>query len=97
MEGKFYVGNDIKFSPMEGKFYVAEHKFPRDNISGKLNVLMHLHGNAGLLPQCSIGNHSRDGSKLRTHGILLLVCHSTYGPTMNGRLLAHCTKLYTVG
>ena len=34
---------------------------------------------------------------LRTHGTLLLVYHSSYRPTINGRLLADCTKLYTSG
>ena len=61
----------------------------------KLNVHVHLHGNAGLLSECSIGNCSRDGSSLRLK--LLLVCHSSYGPTINGRLLADRTKLYTPG
>ena len=38
---------------------------------------------------------SGEGSSLRTHGTLLLVRHSSYGPTINRRLLADCTKLYT--
>ena len=33
---------------------------------------MHLHGNAGLLPEYSVGNCSRDSSCLSTHGTLLL-------------------------
>ena len=41
-------------------------------------------GSAGLLPEYSVGNHSGDGSSLSTHGTLLLVCHSSYGPTING-------------
>ena len=66
--------------------------------SWKLNVLVHLVGsNAGLLPECSVGNHSGDGSSLSKHGTLLLVCHSTYGPTINGRPLADHTKLYMPG
>ena len=36
-------------------------------------------------------------SSLSTHSTLLLVCHSSYAPTFNGRLLADCTKLYTPG
>ena len=47
-----------------------------------------LNGNAGLLPECSVGNHSRDGSSLRMH--------SSYRPTINGRLFTDHTKLYTV-
>ena len=44
-------------------------------------------GNVGLLPECSVGKRSGDGSSLSTHGTLLLVCHSSYGPTINSRLL----------
>ena len=46
-------------------------------------------GHAGLLPECSVGNRSGDSWYL-TFG-----WHSTYGPTINGRLLADRTKLYT--
>ena len=42
--------------------------------------------------KASVGNRSGDGSSLSTHGILLLVCHSSYGPTINGRLLTNCTN-----
>ena len=52
-------------------------------------------GNAGLLPECSVGNCSGDGSSLSTHGTLFLVCHNSYGPTINGRLLADRTN-YTL-
>ena len=45
---------------------------------------------AGLLPECSVGICSRDGSSC-THATLLLVCHSSYGATINGKLLADCT------
>ena len=58
---------------------------------------MHLHGNAGLLLECSIGDRRGDGSSLWTHGTLLLVCHSSYELTINSRLLADRTKLYTGG
>ena len=54
-------------------------------------------GNAGLLPECTIGNHSGDGSNLSTHGTLLLVCHSSYGPTINGRLLIDRTNYISLG
>ena len=47
---------------------------------------------AKLLPECSVGNRSGDGSSLRMHGTLLLVCHGSYGPTINGRLLAERPK-----
>ena len=49
--------------------------------------------------QCRAAGVQRwqDGSSLRTHGTLLLVCHSSYGPTINGRLLADRTKLYMGG
>ena len=43
------------------------------------------HGNAGLLPDCSVDNRSGDDSILSMHGTLLLVCHSSYGPTINGQ------------
>ena len=69
----------------------------RLNISRKLNVLVHLHGNAGLMPEYSVDNHSGEDSSLRTHGTLLLVCHSSYGPTINSRLLADHPKFYMVG
>ena len=49
----------------------------------------------GLLPEYSVSNRSGgDGSSIRTHGTLLLVCHSSYGPpvTINSRLLADRTK-----
>ena len=49
-------------------------------------------GNAGLLPECSVGNRSGDGSEFNTHGTLLLVCHGSYGPTINGRLLTDRTN-----
>ena len=52
---------------------------------------------AGLLPECGVGDHSGDGSSLRTHATLLLVCHSSYGPTINSRLFADHKKLYTAG
>ena len=63
----------------------------------KLNVLMHLHGNAGLLPECSVSDHSGDGSSLRMHSTLLLVGNSSYGLTINDKLLADRKKLYPVG
>ena len=66
----------------------------RLNISRKLNVLVHLHGNAGLLPECSVGDRRGDGSRLRMNGTLLLLCHSSYRPTINGRLLTDHIKLY---
>ena len=56
----------------------------------KLNVLME--GNAGLLPECSVSNCSGDGSSSSTYGTLLLVCHGSYGPTINGRLLTDHTN-----
>ena len=31
------------------------------------------------MAECSVGNRSGDGSSLRMHGTLLLVCHSSYG------------------
>ena len=43
-------------------------------------------GNTG--PECSVDNHSGDSSSLTPPGTLLLVCHNTYGLTINGRLLA---------
>ena len=45
-----------------------------------------------LLLECSIGNRSGDGSSLGTHGTLLLVCHSSYGPTISDRLLTDHTN-----
>ena len=48
---------------------------------------------AAVLPVNKVA--SGEGSSLRTHGTLLLVRHSSYGPTINRRLLADCTKLYT--
>ena len=66
----------------------------RLNISQKLNVLVHLHGNAGLLPECSVGDCRGDGSGLRINDTLLLVCHSSYRLTINGRLLTDHIKLY---
>ena len=35
------------------------------------------------IAECSVGNRSEDGSSLRTHGTFLLVCHSSYGLTIN--------------
>ena len=60
----------------------------------KLNVLVK--GNAGLLPECSIGNHSGGDSSGSTYGTLLLVCHSSYRPTINGRLLAAGLRWFQV-
>ena len=57
-----------------------------------MNVLVQ--GNAGLLPEFSISNRSGGGSSLGMHGTLLLVCHSSYGPTINSRLLTD-RKNYT--
>ena len=50
-----------------------------------------------LLPECSVGSRSGDGSSFWTHGTLLLVCHSSYGPTINDRPFADRTNLYTAG
>ena len=49
-------------------------------------------GNAGLLPECNVGNRSGDGSSLSMHGTFLFVTAAIYGPTINGRLLADRTN-----
>ena len=49
-------------------------------------------GSAGLLPEC---NRSGDGSSLSTHGTLLLVCHSSYGPTINAAGCSQTVQNYT--
>ena len=46
------------------------------------------------LNECRVGNRSGDGSGLWTHGSLLVVCHSSYGPTFNGRLFAD--RIYSI-
>ena len=51
-----------------------------------------LKGNAGLLPEFSVGNCRGDSLSFSMHSTLLLVCHSSYGPTINRRLLADRTN-----
>ena len=68
-----------------------------------MNILVHLVVGEGQCCatycqiECSIGNRNGDGSNLSTHGTLLLVCHSSYGPTINGRLLTDHTKFAHAG
>ena len=77
--------------------------YVRLNISQKLNILVHLVVGEGQCCatycqiECSIGNHNGDSSNLSTHGTVLLVCHSSYGTTINSRLLTDHTNSYTVG
>ena len=70
-------------------FKCAFQNFPKIERPRALYQVKGNAGHAGLLPECSIGNRSGDSWYL-TFG-----WHSTYGPTINGRLLADRTKLYT--
>ena len=48
-------------------------------------------------PSAALETVTETAQILSTHGTLLFVCHSSYGPTINGRLLADRTNSYTVG
>ena len=51
-----------------------------------------------LLPECSVGNCSGNGSSFKHARHLTLLCHSSYRATVNGRLLADpetAQNLYT--
>ena len=45
-----------------------------------------------VLPEFSVGNHSGDSPSSSMYGTLLLICHGSYGPTINGWLLADRTN-----
>ena len=50
----------------------------------------------GLWPECSISNRSGDYSSGSTYTSLLHVCHGSYRPTINGRLLAAGLRRFQV-
>ena len=67
------------------------------NYKSMLKCFLKIQRPHALAWQCwATASRSGESSNLSMHGTLLLVCHSSYAPIFNGRLLADCTNLYTL-